>query len=704
MNANDVIGRGCMAGGRKLNIFLADLTHTGIRIANENFPLNVGLIGSYALKKFPFDIQIRLFKYPEKLLDALKHEKCDILGCSTYVWNNNLSEQVFEIAKSYNPDVLTVRGGPNFPLEDKQQEEYLRRYKYTDIYCLGEGVDAFANIIERVLGTNDISGWGEKPIDGSVFLNPKNKVFTKGSILPRIVNLDEIPSPYTTGLLDEFFDGNLTPVITTTKGCPFSCNYCNFASSYYNKVNFCSIEYVVKEINYIAKRVASKGISNLILAENNFGMYPRDKEISIALRETQKKYKWPLCIIVSTGKNKVESVFENTEVLGDAITISMSVQSMNPDTLKAIERSNIDVEMYNKIARVLEEKRKDRVAEVIVPLPEETYSSYMSGIEKLIDIGASAIVSYTLGLHKGTIYTNEDFRKKYGYQGKYRIVPNDFGTYEGKKVFDYEEVATFSKSLSFSEYLEIRKFTLIIELLFNNSIVFELFKFLGENGVNTYSFLKYILEELENAPEEVKEVFDSFVSETENELKDSEESLINFYSDETNYKKLKTGEHGGNIVYKNKGRMLSKNNIVPWLDYITKSAIKILELKEGGDKSNECVKMLGAINLFIASKLDGLLISERTSEDVIIDIEYDILAWLNDEHGKRLNTYKAQNKLFRYRFYFDEDQKIERNDLFSRYTSDISGLSKIMARLMAFDRIFRRVEKLVVFQQFNYGT
>ena len=30
-------------------------------------------------------------------------------------------------------------------------------------------------------------------------------------ILERIKDLDEIPSPYLTGILDKFFDGNLTP-------------------------------------------------------------------------------------------------------------------------------------------------------------------------------------------------------------------------------------------------------------------------------------------------------------------------------------------------------------------------------------------------------------------------------------------------------------------------------------------------------------
>ena len=38
---------------------------------------------------------------------------------------------------------------------------------------------------------------------------------------------DIIPSPYTTGLLDKFLDGNLIPAFETARGCPFMCTFCD---------------------------------------------------------------------------------------------------------------------------------------------------------------------------------------------------------------------------------------------------------------------------------------------------------------------------------------------------------------------------------------------------------------------------------------------------------------------------------------------
>ena len=44
----------------KIVIYLADLTHTGNGIATESFPLNIGLIASYAKKIFSDKIEISL--------------------------------------------------------------------------------------------------------------------------------------------------------------------------------------------------------------------------------------------------------------------------------------------------------------------------------------------------------------------------------------------------------------------------------------------------------------------------------------------------------------------------------------------------------------------------------------------------------------------------------------------------------------------
>lgn len=679
-------------GKRKLVIFLADLTHTGVQIATENMPLSIGLLASYALKKIGPEIEVRLFKHPDKLLGALKHKHFDVLAASTYIWNNNLAEWACEMAKKYNPKALTIRGGWNFPLNDRQQKEYLLKHPFTDIFCINEGEEAFVGVLKRFLSVNKLADWKKEPLGSCAFLT--NGSMLKGAVLPRIQDLGSIPSPYNTGLLDEFFDGKLTPIIETSRGCPFQCNYCNNSNSYYNKVNLFPIDYVRDEINYIARKNRSKGVRNLLIADTNFGMYQRDKEISHALKETQERYNWPLGIVVNTGKNNVSRIIDNTAILGNSLTISMSVQSMNKETLEAIKRDNIKISMYEEISSAMEVTGRSQVAEVIVPLPGETYKTYMQGIDKLLSIGAKRVISYTLQLNKGTIYTDDDYREKIGYEGKFRLIPYDFGIYGGRKIFDYEEVATFTNSLNFEEYIRIRKFALLMEILYSNSIFEELFRFLKEKKINNFDFLTYALDRLGKAPRGVKKVFDSFVSETISELKDSEEELKKYYADKKNYSLLKKGKIGGNVIFKHKGLMLGQY-MTKWVEYVFECAAANLGVKKGDCKISDDSLELDNIKHFTSSKLDGLFMPDRTDKDIIDSFDYDLLLWLRGNgNNSCLEDFRVDGGCVKYRFYFDKKQRAERNDLFKRYGTGIVGIPKILARVPALERMFRQVKKV----------
>ena len=112
-----------------------------------------------------------------------------------------------------------------------------------------------------------------KPIEGCI--SRKKDATYQFSPSMRTAELDNIPSPYLTGILDKFFDGKLSPMIQTNRGCPFSCSFCVDGSPEVMKVNNFSIERVNSEINYIATHVPEETRSMFII-DLNFGMIPRD--------------------------------------------------------------------------------------------------------------------------------------------------------------------------------------------------------------------------------------------------------------------------------------------------------------------------------------------------------------------------------------------------------------------------------------------
>ena len=406
-------------------------------LVTDTIPINIGFLASYAKKMFGNDIEFTLFKYPQSAMDAIKADPPDVLGLSNYCWNSYLSERVARLAKEVNPNVITVQGGTNFPFDALQQRDFLLDRPSTDFHVDLEGEISFSNLVTRVLESRDGGvGLFDRPIDGCVFIEPSSRfdpepVVINGVKPSRIRDLDLIPSPYLNGMLDQFFDGRLTPFLESNRGCPFKCTFCNTGDDYFQKSNMFSIDRICEEIAYIATKITATGIVNLHIADTNFGMYPRDREICNALRQTYDNYHWPQQIMSTTGKNNKERVIDITKIMGNVFSVNMSVQSMDKTVLANIKRDNIKLDDFIRINQHLQESGRVTKGELIMGMPGETKESFLNGVESMVEFKVSYVCIYTLMLLTGTEFKNPEYRNQHGIKGKFRVVPLNFGRYEG---------------------------------------------------------------------------------------------------------------------------------------------------------------------------------------------------------------------------------------------------------------------------------
>src|SRR5205823_10324583 len=192
-----------------LSVHLADLRHnfSGI-VANDCMPLGVAYMKAVMDRDLPA-VRTRLFAYPDRLLAALESEPPDVLMLSNYMWNEWLSFHFAKVAKRLSPKTLVVMGGPNIHIEPERQIEYVGRHPEIDVYVLGEG-DFLAREVVRHFGEagKSILAFGEREVPSSVYRRPDGTL-VRTEMWDRAPGLEEIPSPWLTGALDEFFDGKL---------------------------------------------------------------------------------------------------------------------------------------------------------------------------------------------------------------------------------------------------------------------------------------------------------------------------------------------------------------------------------------------------------------------------------------------------------------------------------------------------------------
>ncbi len=537
-----------------MRILLADLGHNLLTVSSDIYPLGVANLAAYAREyvtsKEPVDVSI--YREPEDLKAALE-EKPDLVGFSSYAWNFELSLRFAEYTKQKWPGALTIMGGPHFPLTREEQEEFLRseQLQNIDVATRGptyEGERAFQNIVQRLVDVGgNLEGVFDEPVPGNIWIDPRTQEFVVGDELPRILDLDEIPSPYLTGLMDPFYETGYMPMMQIAKGCPFTCSFCNSAVAENSKIYRHSIENVKADLDHVAARV--KPEVALAFADDNFGMYPEDEEIADYIGHLQKTTGWPQYIRTTTGKNKHDRIIRVIEKTGGALPMTAAVQSMNPEVLTNIGRANIKLDAYTKVQEKTRQYGIQSYGELILSLPGETKETFMKGIEDLMDSGVQRVSAHQLMLLHGAPLANPDSREKWGFETKFRVVARNIGKYiDENPIIEVDEIVVNTPTFPFEDYIDARVFHLLLTIFFYEGNFQEAFELANQYGIKTFDVMKTLHEMLDEAPEAFRHTVSEYTRENNDLLFDSREECQAWGAE--HYDGLVDGSIGGNLLSK----------------------------------------------------------------------------------------------------------------------------------------------------------
>jgi|694.fasta_scaffold32544_2 putative methyltransferase len=322
---------------------------------------------------------------PADILDRI--EDPVYCGFSVYVWNAQYCLILAEMIKKRWPQCIIQFGGPHV------SGRHIK-YKFVDSIVCGEGEEKFVETLRAILANQPVQMLSQKQ---------------------RLQKLD-IPSPYTSGVFNTIVADNpdvlWSMTFETNRGCPYACTFCDWGGVTYSKIKKFSLEHVQADLEW----AVNNPVSFLFLADANFGIFKqRDLEIARMIRSVADRSRVD-AINIQYAKNSTDEVFEIAKIIGPySRGITVSVQSMNPDTLTAIKRDNLDV---NNIAKLMEISDKTDVGtytEVILGLPLETLETWKRGLTELLELGQhKSIDIWFAQILENSELAQEHSRKKYG--------------------------------------------------------------------------------------------------------------------------------------------------------------------------------------------------------------------------------------------------------------------------------------------------
>jgi radical SAM superfamily enzyme YgiQ (UPF0313 family) len=381
-------------------------------------PLALGMIVAYAMQHEGGRLCEHYDFRPVWLSDGTgmppRAQRPSIYLFSHYVWSSARNLAMSERIKAADPGGITIHGGPDVPKYEGDVEAYFREHPHVDVAIHGEGEVATAEVLAALvpaLPGDRIELAALEGVPGLSFRRGDRLVRTADR--GRIVDLDNLPSPYLTGLFDGFGEAPVeNAVLESNRGCPYGCTFCDWGSATLSRIRKFSLDRVFDELTWCA----AHGIQIFGIADANFGIFERDVAIAEKVAELRRQYGVPRHIGLNYAKNSLRYLRPIVKILAEADIITyglVSLQSMDPGTLNTVNRSNIKVEKYHELAHEFRRAGLPLFVDLMMGLPGATVDSFRSDLQRSIDREVIAKIHPTQLLVNSPM-NEPDYRRRHG--------------------------------------------------------------------------------------------------------------------------------------------------------------------------------------------------------------------------------------------------------------------------------------------------
>ena len=348
---------------------------------------------------YDFKLQFDVYNQPfEEVLEECLLYKPDIIAFSCQGWAILRADALAGKLVAALPDCIIMFGGNHV---SNQSPGFFEGREHVDILVHGEGEFTFRDLLKSFLTLETTEHLSE--IAGISFRAEDGRIVDTGS-RPRIEDIDEIPSPYLTGVVSLDANRTTSALIETNRGCPYHCSFCYWGAAVQSKVRRFSMERLFAEFELLAKA----GIDTWFICDANFGILKRDLELTDKIIELRQTYGFPRVVNTNWAKNSNERIVEICSRLNKAgihSSYTLALQSTDPHTLDLANRKNMSVNKIEEIARLCRASGVVPKGELIWGLPGENYETFLKSYDDL------AYYTDTLSVYPLYILPNTEYHR-----------------------------------------------------------------------------------------------------------------------------------------------------------------------------------------------------------------------------------------------------------------------------------------------------
>lgn len=335
-----------------------------------------------------FNIQIKEYTIKDPVLNIvtdLYQQKPDVIGFSCYIWNIEETIKVVNMIKKVDPSIIIVLGGPEVTYDIR---EWMERIPEVDFIVIGEGEQTFKQLLTEIQKTHHY-----KNVPGIAYRANEEVVIT-----PQMNKLDlkELPSPYR--FPDDIAHlGKRVTYIETSRGCPFSCQFC--LSSIEVGVRYFDREKIKDDIRYLMAHGAKtiKFVDRTFNISRSYAMEMFRFLIDEHLPGTVFQFE------ITADIMRPEVIeFLNQEAPKGLFRFEIGVQSTNDYTNELVMRKQNYSKLARTVSMVKEGGKIDQHLDLIAGLPEEDYASFRKTFNDVFELRPEELQLGFLKMLRGT--------------------------------------------------------------------------------------------------------------------------------------------------------------------------------------------------------------------------------------------------------------------------------------------------------------